>query len=92
MCRIIAYAGERHVDVVPCLEFFGRLRDLFRSERYADLAALPHAGDVHASSPQMQRILDDCVEQMTALFTKPMVPHRSGRAVRTGGGRQGERH
>ena len=30
--RIIAYARERHVDVVPCLEFYGHLHDLFRIE------------------------------------------------------------
>src|SRR6266536_1749462 len=66
--RIIAYARERHVDVVPCLEFFGHLHDLFRIERYADLAALPHGGDLNPRSPEMQRMLDDWVGQMTALF------------------------
>ena len=69
--RIIAYARERHVDVVPCLEFFGHLHDLFRIERYADLAALPHGGDLNPRNPEMQRMLEDWVGQMTALFPSP---------------------
>ncbi len=66
--RIIAYGRERHVDVVPCLEFFGHLHDLFRIERYADLAALKHGGDLNPQNPEMQRMVDDWVGQMTALF------------------------
>ena len=45
--RLIEYARERHVDVVPCLELYGHLHDLFRLERYADMAALPHGGDIN---------------------------------------------
>ena len=69
--RIIAYARERHVDVVPCMEFFGHLHDLFRIERYADQAALPHGGDLNPRNPEMQRMLEDWVEEMTALFPSP---------------------
>jgi hexosaminidase len=69
--RIIAYARERHVDVVPCLEFFGHLHDLFRIERYANLAALPHGGDLNPRNPEMQRMLSDWVDQMAALFPSP---------------------
>jgi len=69
--RIVAYGRERHVDIVPCLEFFGHLHDLFRIERYADLSALPHGGDLNPRNPDMQRMLDDWVGQMTALFPSP---------------------
>lgn len=69
--RIIAYARERHVDVVPCLEFYGHLHDLFRIERYANLAALPHGGDLNPSNPEVPRILEDWVGQMTSLFPSP---------------------
>src|SRR5579859_1628643 len=34
---IIAYARQRHIDVVPCLELYGHQHDLFRVERYAGL-------------------------------------------------------
>ncbi|MGH9664634.1 MAG: glycoside hydrolase family 20 zincin-like fold domain-containing protein, partial [Bryobacteraceae bacterium] len=69
--RIIEYARQRHVDVVPCLEFFGHLHDLFRIERYADLAVLPHGGDLNPRVPQIQHMLEDWIDQMTALFPSP---------------------
>jgi hexosaminidase len=69
--RVIAYARSRHVDVVPCLEFYGHLHDLFRIERYADLAALPRGGDLNPRNPQMQKMVADWVGQMTALFPSP---------------------
>ena len=69
--RIIAYGRERHVDLVPCLEFYGHLHDLFRIERYAGLAALPHGGDLNARNPEVQRIIEDWIGQMTALFPSP---------------------
>jgi hypothetical protein len=68
---IIQYARQRHVDVVPCLEFYGHLHDLFRIERYADLAALPHGGDLNPRDPRMQQMVKDWVGQMTALFPSP---------------------
>ena len=69
--EIIRYARERHVDVVPCLEFYGHLHDLFRIERYGDLAALPHGGDLNPRDPRMQRMVEDWVGQMAALFPSP---------------------
>ncbi|HWB87491.1 MAG TPA: family 20 glycosylhydrolase [Bryobacteraceae bacterium] len=69
--RIIAYARQRHVDVVPCLEFYGHLHDLFRIERYANLAAMPHGGDLNPRDPEMQRLVADWITQMTALFPSP---------------------
>jgi len=69
--RIIDYARDRHVDIVPCLELYGHLHDVFRVERYADLAALPHGGEINPSDPRVQSVLHDWVEQLTALFPSP---------------------
>jgi len=69
--QIIDYARERHVDVVPCVEFFGHLHDLFRVERYASLAAVPHGGDINPRNPQAQALLKDWAEQLAALFPSP---------------------
>ena len=69
--EIIQYARQRHIDVVPCLEFYGHLHDLFRIERYADLAALPHGGDLNPRDPRMQQMVKDWVGQMAALFPSP---------------------
>ena len=68
---IIEYARQRHVDVVPCLEFYGHLHDLFRLERYADLAPLAHGGDINPANPRIQAILADWVDQMAKLFPSP---------------------
>jgi hypothetical protein len=69
--RIIDYARARHVDIVPCLELYGHLHDLFRVERYADLAALPHGGEINPRNPIVQALLRDWVQQLAALFPSP---------------------
>src|SRR5437867_9905233 len=66
--RIVAYARERHVDVVPCMELYGHLHDLFRVERYAGLAALPHGGEFDPRQPQVTALLDSWVDQVAHLF------------------------
>ncbi len=69
--RIIAYARERHVDVVPCLEYYGHLHDLLRVERYSDMAALPHSGELNPRHPKVAALLADWIGQMAALFPSP---------------------
>ena len=69
--RIIAYARQRHVDVVPCVEYYGHLHDLFRIERYADMAALPHGGDLNPTHPKAEALLKDWIAQTAALFPSP---------------------
>ncbi len=69
--RIVAYARERHVDVVPCLEFYGHLHDLFRLERYANLAPLTHGTEINPVNPRMQELMADWATQMAALFPSP---------------------
>ncbi len=69
--RIIAYGKERHVDVVPCLEFYGHLHDVLRIERYADLGPLPHGGELNPRDPRARELLKDWVGQMAKLFPSP---------------------
>jgi hypothetical protein len=69
--RIVDYARERHVDVVPCLELYAHLHDVFRVERYADLAALPHGGEINPARPRVQAMMKDWVEQFAAMFPSP---------------------
>ncbi len=71
--RIIQYARERHIDVVPCLELYGHLHDLFRVEKYAGLAALPHGGEFNPENPQVKPLLADWVDQFARLFPSPLV-------------------
>lgn len=69
--RIIVYARERHIDVIPCLEFYGHLHDLFRLEKYADLAPLKHGSEINPTKQPMQQILSDLAHQMAILFPSP---------------------
>jgi hypothetical protein len=71
VARIIEYARERHVDVVPCLEYFGHMHDLFRIEKYADLAFLPHGDDINPRNPKVKALLEDWIGQMAKLFPSP---------------------
>ncbi len=69
--RIIDYARERHIDVVPCLELYGHLHDLFRVERYSELSVLPNGGEFDPRKPGVMPVVQDWVEQLTKLFPSP---------------------
>jgi hypothetical protein len=71
--RIIAHGRERHVDVVPCLELYGHLHDLFRVEKYADLSPFPHGGEFNPENPRVKELLADWIDQFAALFPSRFV-------------------
>jgi hypothetical protein len=69
--HIIDYARQRHIDVVPCLELYGHMHDLFRVEKFAGLG-LPRYGDeFDPRNPKMLAVLDDFVDQTARLFPSP---------------------
>ena len=69
--RIVAYGRDRHIDVIPCLELYGHLHDLFRVERYADLAAVPHGSEFNPPRPEVKALLANWVEQLAGMFPSP---------------------
>ena len=71
--EIIAYARERHIDVVPAVELYGHLHDLFRIEKYSDLADFPHGGEFNANDPRVKAVLEDWIAQLSDLFPSPFV-------------------
>jgi hexosaminidase len=71
--EIIAYARQRHVDVVPAVELYGHLHDLFRIERYSGLADFPHGGEFNPSNQRVKALLQDWVSQIAGLFPSPFV-------------------
>jgi len=71
--RIIAYGRDRHIDVIPCLELYGHLHDLFRIERYADLGAGPHSEEFNPANPKVLALLTDWADQLSRLFPSPFV-------------------
>jgi hypothetical protein len=69
--RVIEYARQRHVDVVPCMELYGHMHDLFRLEKFADLG-LPRYGDeFDPRNPRVLEALSNWVEQTAKLFPSP---------------------
>lgn len=71
--QIIAYGRERHIDIVPAVELYGHLHDLFRIEKYSDLADFPHGGEFNPTNPKVKALLQDWVSQLAALFPSPFV-------------------
>lgn len=71
--EIISYARQRHIDVVPAVELYGHLHDLFRIERYSDLADFPHGGEFNAENPKTRSLLEDWIGQLADLFPSPFV-------------------
>jgi hexosaminidase len=71
--RIIAYGRERHIDVIPCLELYGHLHDLFRLEKYSALADVPHGTEFDPRNPQVMPLLADWAKQFAQLFPSPFV-------------------
>ncbi len=71
--RIIAYGRERHIDVVPLVELYGHLHDVFRVERYSDLAPISHGGEFNPGNPRVKVLLADWVDQISRLFPSPFV-------------------
>jgi hexosaminidase len=71
--RIIAYGRERHVDVIPFVEFYGHLHELLRLEKYADLGIGNYGHDLDPRKPGVQSLLKDWIRQYAELFPGPFI-------------------
>ncbi len=60
--HVIAYARQRHIDVVPCMELYGHMHNLFRFEKYADLGLPRYGGEFDPRNPRMYEVLDNWIE------------------------------
>lgn len=69
--HVIAYAEQRHIDVVPCMELYGHMHQLFRTEEFADVG-LPRYGDeFDPRNPRALKVIDNLFDQATTLFASP---------------------
>ena len=68
---IIAYAKARHIDVVPNMELYGHLHDLFKLEHYGDLSVTEYGGEFKPKDPRVKVILNDWITQISKLFPSP---------------------
>lgn len=69
--QVVEYARQRHIDVVPCMELYGHMHNLFRFEKYADLGLPRYGGEFDPRNPRMYPVLDNWIEQTTKLFPSP---------------------
>lgn len=69
--KVIEYAKVRHIDVIPNLELYGHLHDLFRLEHYSDMAVIPHGGEFKPNDPRIKPLIEDWVTQISQLFPSP---------------------
>jgi hypothetical protein len=69
--HVIEYARQRHIDVVPCMELYGHMHNLFRFEKYADLGLPRYGGEYDPRNPRMYEVLDNWIEQTAKLFPSP---------------------
>jgi hypothetical protein len=71
--EIVAYAAKRHIDVVPCLELYGHLHDLFRREEYSELADFPHGVEFDPANPGVGALLRKWSAEYMELFPSSFV-------------------
>jgi hexosaminidase len=71
--EIVAYAEERHMDVVPFVAFYGHLHDLLKREKYASLGIGKYGEELDPRNPQVRVVLRDWIKQYTQLFSSPFV-------------------
>jgi hypothetical protein len=71
--QIVSYARDRHIDVVPCLELYGHLHDLFRREEFSDLADFPHGVEFNVHDPRLEKLLKNWAGQYMDLFPSRFV-------------------
>jgi hexosaminidase len=71
--RIIAYGRDRHIDVIPNLELYAHLHDLFRVEKYSQLSDLPHGTEFDPSNSAVMALVTDWIDQIANLFPSPFV-------------------
>lgn len=71
--EIIAYARDRHIDVVPCIELFGHMHALFRMEKFAGLGLPPYGEEFDQRNPRTLPVVDDLFDKTSQLFPSPWI-------------------
>lgn len=70
---IIAYARERHMDVIPFVNFYGHLHELVRNEKYASLGIGHYGHELDPRNPEVRTLLKNWIGQYTRLFNSPFM-------------------
>ncbi len=71
--RIVAYGREKHVDVIPFVNFYGHLHELLRLEKYTSLGIGKYGHDLDPANPGVQTLLKDWIKQYAEIFSTPFI-------------------
>ncbi|MFT3702097.1 MAG: family 20 glycosylhydrolase [Agriterribacter sp.] len=71
--RIVAYGKEKHMDVIPFVNFYGHLHELLRLEKYNHLGIGHYGFDLDPRKPDVQAILKDWIKQYSTMFPSPFI-------------------
>jgi hypothetical protein len=66
--RLVEFAAQRHVNLLPQQETFGHLHYLLKHELYTGLGEVPHGMTLTAGDPAVYRWIEGVVEELTNLF------------------------
>ena len=69
--RLIKYAKERHVDIVPFQALYGHLHDIFRIEKYSSLSTGPYGFEFDPTNPEAREMVKKMVNEISDLFPSP---------------------
>ena len=71
--RIVAYARDRHIDVIPNFDLYGHQHDVFRIEQYAGMSDEPHGTEFDPRNPKVLQVLKNWANQFADLFPSAFV-------------------
>ncbi|HNW56169.1 MAG TPA: family 20 glycosylhydrolase [Bacteroidales bacterium] len=71
--RIVAYGLERHVDVIPFVNFYGHLHELLRLEKYASLGIGQYGHELDPGNQAVQTVLKEWIKQYSEIFPSPFI-------------------
>ncbi len=69
--RLIEYAKERHVDIVPFQSMYGHLHDIFRIEKYSSLSTGDYGFEFDPTNPKAREMVKKMVDEISDLFPSP---------------------
>lgn len=71
--RIVAYGREKHMDVIPFVNFYGHLHELLRLEKYTSLGIGNYGHDLDPNDQGAQTVLKDWIKQYVEIFPSPFI-------------------
>ena len=86
-----AYAEDRGVELIPCLQSLGHMEQILSLERYSKLAESDRNWSVSPSRPETYQLLGDLYDEFLPLFRSPRMNANCDEPFDLGRGQSAER-